>query len=217
MVEENSPPGLWTGQRFHFSVLLCLLAATTYGWLYLGRPSPVAFWIAIAVPVLHQLYVWLTWRLELRDKATSRAIGFRGYKVVFFLLFFGRFVSLAVLGWLDARSLGVPLWLRFGATAGVALPGLYAMYSVRRYFGMSRAAGADHFDSSYRDMPFVRKGIFRFTSNGMYLYAFLLFWALALAFDSMAAMLAIGFAHAYIWVHFFATEKPDMAYIYGHR
>ena len=95
------------------------------------------------------------------------------------------------------------------------LPGLYAMYSVRRYFGMSRAAGGDHFDQSFRDMPMVKEGIFRFTNNGMYLYAFLLFWAIAVGFGSTAALVVAAFSHAYIWVHFYATEKPDMAYLYG--
>jgi len=217
MADEPSPPGLWQGQRLHLSGLACLVAATAYGWLLLGRPAPMAFWTAVAVPVVHQVYVWLAWRLELRSRATSRAIGLRGYVALFFVLFFGRFLSLGFLGWVDAGSLGLPLWLRVGGTALVALPGLYAMYSVRRYFGMVRAAGADHFEARYREMPFVKGGIYRFTSNGMYLYAFLLFWALALSFDSMAALLAAGFAHAYIWVHFHATEKPDMAYIYGGR
>ena len=89
------------------------------------------------------------------------------------------------------------------------------MYSVRRYFGMVRAAGADHFDARYRAMPLVDEGIFRFTKNGMYVYAFLLFWAIATGFDSMAALAVVAFSHVYIWIHFFATEKPDMNYLYG--
>jgi protein-S-isoprenylcysteine O-methyltransferase Ste14 len=97
----------------------------------------------------------------------------------------------------------------------LAVPGIWAGYSAKRYFGMVRATGADHFDAKYREMPLVREGIFRFTSNAMYLYAFLLFWAVAVGFDSSATLLAAAFAHAYIWVHYFATEKPDMDAIYG--
>jgi hypothetical protein len=89
------------------------------------------------------------------------------------------------------------------------------MYSTARYFGFSRAAGADHFDPRYRDMPRVTQGIFRFTSNGMYLYAFLLFWAIATGFNSSAAVVVAAFSHAYIWVHFYSTEKPDMNFIYS--
>lgn len=79
---------------------------------------------------------------------------------------------------------------------------------------MIRASGADHFDRKYREMPLVRKGIFRFTSNGMYLYAFLLFWAIAVGFNSAAGVVVAAFSHAYVWIHFFATEKPDMKYFY---
>ncbi|WP_298855301.1 methyltransferase [uncultured Ruegeria sp.] len=82
---------------------------------------------------------------------------------------------------------------------------------------MSRAAGGEHFDESYRGMPLVKDGIFRYTDNGMYVYAFLLFWAIAIGFDSAAALVVAAFSHAYIWVHYYATEKPDMDYLYGSR
>ena len=89
------------------------------------------------------------------------------------------------------------------------------MYSVTRYFGMARATGADHFDLRYRGMPLVKEGIFRFTNNGMYLYAFFLFWTIAIGFNSVAALIVTAFSHAYIWVHFYATEKPDMEFLYA--
>jgi len=49
----------------------------------------------------------------------------------------------------------------------------------------------------------------------MYVFAFLLFWALGVGCDSSAALLVAAFSHAYIWVHFHATEKPDMRFLYG--
>lgn len=103
----------------------------------------------------------------------------------------------------DKQNPGIP-WIRRG---------IYAMYSVKRYFGMARAAGADHFDTRYRNMPLEKRGIFRFTSNGMYLYAFFLFWAIAVCFNSSAALAVAAFSHIYIWVHFYTTEKPDMEYL----
>ena len=33
--------------------------------------------------------------------------------------------------------------------------------------------------------------------------------------SSQAALLAAAFNHAYIWVHYFCTELPDMKRIYG--
>ena len=99
----------------------------------------------------------------------------------------------------------------------VLLPGLYAMFSVARYFGIARAAGADHFNYSYRELPLVKEGIFRYTDNGMYVFAFLLFWAVAIGFNSISALVVAAFSHAYIWVHYYSTEKPDMDYLYGGR
>ena len=159
--------------------------------------------------------MWLAWRLELQSAATSKTIGFHGYVVVFFVLFTARFLSLLALAWVDRGSLNLSIIPLTVLTMLLALPGIYAMYSVKRYFGMARAAGADHFDGRYRSMPLVRKGIFRFTTNGMYLYAFLLFWAIAVGFNSSAALSVAAFSHVYIWVHFYATEKPDMEFLYN--
>lgn len=184
-------------------------------WQRLGAPFPVAFWTAVAFPIVHQVYVWLAWRLELQSSATSSTIGFHAYVVLFFVLFGGRFVSLFALAWLDRGSLGLPALARFATTGLMTLAGVYAMYSVMRFFGLKRASGADHFDPAYRGMPFVTGGIFRYTSNGMYVYAFLMFWAIAVGFDSAAALVVAAFSHAYIWVHFYATEKPDMDYLYA--
>ena len=215
MTTAREVPGIWVGQSLHFGCVVPLLVLVWVAWKYLGGPFPAAFWIAVAFPVVHQLFVWLAWRLELRCSATSEAIGFRGYLVGFFLLFGGRFISLLALAWLDRGSLELQILPRAIVTTLFILLGIYAMYSVKRYFGMARAAGADHFDLRYRDMPLVREGIFRFTNNGMYLYAFLLFWAIAVGFNSTAALTVAAFSHVYIWVHFYATEKPDMDFLYG--
>ena len=131
------------------------------------------------------------------------------------MLFAGRFLTLAWLAVLDQNSLGLSSTIRVPLTLILLLLGLYAMYSVKKYFGMSRAAGGDHFDVRYRDMPLVKGGIFRYTENGMYVYAFLLFWAIAIGFNSAVALIVAAFSHAYIWVHYYATEKPDMDFLYG--
>ena len=130
-------------------------------------------------------------------------------------MFAGRFVTLLVLAALDQGTLQSPSTLKLAIALVLALPGIYAMYSVVRCFGLERAAGADHFHPRYREMPLVRGGIFKYTSNGMYVYAFLLFWAIAIAFNSSAALVVAAFSHLYIWIHFYATERPDMEYLYG--
>jgi len=65
-------------------------------------------------------------------------------------------------------------------TIGLSVLALYAIYSVHRYFGLKRAFGADHFEGRYRKILLVKKGVLRFTNNGMYVYAFLSFWAIAM-------------------------------------
>lgn len=217
MDEKNPMPGIWTGQGIQLTGLAILGAALWFAWSRLGEPSPVLFWCAALIPVIHQVFVWLAWRIELGSRGTSRAIGFPGYMAIFFVLFAGRFVSLAALSRVDGGSLGLAPAARIVIGALLTLPGLYAMFSVKRYFGLARAAGADHFDPRYRDLPLENRGIFRFTNNGMYLYAFLLFWAIPVGFDSAAGLAVAAFSHAYIWVHYFAAEKPDMAYLYGNR
>jgi len=129
-------------------------------------------------------------------------------------LFLARFITLALLAWFDSGSLQLPTVVQTLATVLLLLPGLYAMYSVKRYFGMARAAGADHFFEHYRKMPFVKEGIFRYTNNAMYIFAFLLFWAIAIGFNSMSALIVALYSHLYIWVHYHTTEKPDMDYLY---
>lgn len=209
------PPAMKTGQLLHAGSLAILLPLTAAAWQWSGAAHPVLFWTAVGIPIFHQIYVWIAWRLALQATRPPGAGVFRLYVVCFFVLFGGRFVSLLWLGWQDTGSLQLPMAVRVLLTAGLALPGLYTMYSVFRWFGMVRAAGADHFQERYRSMPLVQQGIFRFTNNGMYVYAFLLFWAIAVAFDSSAALIVAAFSHAYIWVHYHATEKPDMQYLYA--
>ncbi len=215
MTNATTPPSIWTGQGLHTVCLVSLLAVVWVIWAYLGKPLPIVFWIAVSFPIVHQVFVWIAWRLELSSSAASKTIGFRGYLACFFLLFGSRFLSLIALAWMDRGSLHLQIFPRIVVTAILGMVGVYAMYSVMRFFGLARAAGADHFDSRYRNMPFVREGIFRFTSNGMYVYAFLLFWAIAVGFNSTAALTVAAFSHAYIWVHFYATEKPDMDFLYS--
>jgi len=211
---SRSAPTFLTGQATHLIGLSLLLLLTWIAWQFVDNPSGVLFLIAIAFPIMHQIFVWITWRLKLRPLSTLAALTFPVYLVIFFVLFAGRFVSLLTLAWVDRGSLQLPIILQVILTVFFTVPGVYAMYSVWRYFGFGRAAGADHFDPRYRGMPLVRQGIFRFTNNGMYLYTFFLFWAIAFAFNSLAATIVAGFSHAYIWVHYYATEKPDMEYLY---
>ncbi|NNE29843.1 MAG: hypothetical protein HKN16_09410 [Saprospiraceae bacterium] len=210
-----SAPSLWAGQLFHFASLAILLFGVSVAWDFIGRPNPIYFWLAISVPVLHQLYVWITWRLELQDSRVSKALGFKGYFTFFFILLIARPISMMSIGWVNRGTLGLTLDSRIILSVVLLVPALYLAYCINRYFTITRAAGADHFKEEYRNMPLVKKGIFKYSPNAMYVFGFFALWAIAIKFNSEAALIIAAFNHLYIWVHYYATEKPDMKYLYG--
>jgi Phospholipid methyltransferase len=203
-------------------VLLAGVAALAHGDVLTGSLWGIStqtwLWIAIAVPVIHQISVWLFWRLELHYGLITRWFGDKGfpiYKVIFTIFFAGRPISLIFLGLSNYKSLAFNPWLAYGIAAILFFPFVYTMYSVAHYFGIDRAYGIDHFDPSYREKPFVKRGMFRYTDNAMYKFGFLILWSIALVFLSQAALIAAAFNHLYIWVHFYFTELPDIRHIYG--
>jgi protein-S-isoprenylcysteine O-methyltransferase Ste14 len=216
-MDKNPSPSLWSGQFLHLVALVVLLGLTWVLWTKIVRPFPFLFWLSISVPIAHQVFVWVTWRIELKSQAVTNSIGIKMYLVIFFILLISRPIAFLLLAWADRESLGLDIIARTIISAAFLLPAVYTMYSVKNYFGFVRAAGADHFDEKYRKMPLVKKGMFKYSTNSMYVFGFLMFWGFAIAFDSKAALLAGAFGHAYIWVHYLATEKPDMNYLYGER
>jgi Phospholipid methyltransferase len=183
-----------------------------------GLASIGWFWIAILAAVVHQVYVWLCWRIELHGKGLTALLGtaaFPAFAFGFAGIGIARVLAMFALGYANQASVTVaPMALKIAAVVAL-VPALYLFYSVKRYFTFRRAFGADHFDPSVRSLPFVRGGIFRFTSNGMYVFGFLLLWVPGLWWASAGALCAALFNHLYIWVHHFATERPDIARIYG--
>ncbi len=174
--------------------------------------------LSLATPVIHQVYVLLCWRLELHNRLLSRKLGqnvFRLYTVGFFILFIGRIIFIILLAASNKNTYYIDPLLKYSISGIIAIIASYAFYSVARYFGMDRAAGKDHFDSDIAKLPFVKKGIFRYTNNGMYTYAFLIIYLPAILYQSQAALLAAIFSHMYIWVHYYCTELPDIKTIYG--
>lgn len=174
---------------------------------------------AILVPVAHQLYVVCLWRWELYNKGLTRTFGgkgFRYFKAGFAVLILLRPVTITLLSISNAGTLDLLPGVGYALGILALLPGAYLFYSIKRYFGIDRAFGIDHFQpETYRDVPMVRKGIFKYSPNAMYVFGFLVLWAPGLLCLSKAGLLAALFNHLYIWVHYFFTERPDMNRIYG--
>ncbi len=176
------------------------------------------FLLAIALPIAHQVFIWFCWRTQLHGRLLDRLFGDLSYPVyasLFFILGSLRVLSVFALAIANRDTLAANIiLLRIAAVIALAASA-YVLYSVLRYFSLKRASGIDHFDEKYRTLPLVREGIFRYTRNGMYTCGFLFFWVPALWFASAAALCAALFNHAYIWVHYYTTEIPDMKHIYG--
>ncbi len=202
------------------------VASVRVGELW-GVGSATWLWAGVAVAIAHQVFVWLCWRLQLHGSLLTRALGdraFTAYAAIFALLGLSRIPAVVALAIANRDTLTVFLGRPFGATTPVvlkllalafAVPAGYLFYSVRRYFTYRRALGIDHFDDAYRSLPKVKQGIFRYTDNGMYFFGFLVLWVPGLWFASAGALFLALFSHLYIWVHFYATERPDMKRIYG--
>lgn len=183
-----------------------------------GVSTQCWFWLAVSLAVVHQVFVWFCWRTELNASLLSRSfgdVGFRLYALGFSTLGIARTVVVFILAVANRDTLEVNTTVTRILALIMLAPAIYLFYSVKRYFGFERAFGVDHFDASYRTRPFVRKGIFRFTSNGMYIFGFFILWVPGLWFASVAALCVALFNHLYIWVHYFSTELPDIRRIYG--
>jgi len=196
-----------------------LARSTTLAGSFLGLST--SRWLALAVmfPILHQLYVVVFWRAELYYGWLSKILGdkaFTAWGFGFMALFLTRPLTILALGIANRGSLSIPLWINIPLIAVCLAVTIYMGYSFAKYFGVERALGQDHFDpQAYRGQPLIREGIFAWSSNAMYTYAFLALWMIGLIFQSWAALLAAGFNHLFIWAHYLFTEAPDMQAIYG--
>ncbi|MCD4711881.1 MAG: phosphatidylethanolamine N-methyltransferase family protein [Clostridiales bacterium] len=214
-------------QLWHLLSLLILVPITWFfvapslgGSSWLGIKDITWFWLAVGVPIVHQVIVWIVFRLQLGWARLSKIFGDLDILVwgLFFLpLLIGRAITLIGLANANSNTLEFPDRIAIIIAIILIVPALYTFWSVFRYFGLARALGGDHFRISFREMPLVKKGIFKWNSNSMYSFAFLLLWAIALLLDSKAALSVAAFQHTYIWVHYFCTEKPDMEMIYGKK
>lgn len=185
----------------------------------LGLSTRIWLILAVILPVIHQLYVVLLWRGELYYSWLSKAFGEKAFNIWgigFMLLFLTRPLTILALGIADRGSQPIPPWLNFPLITIGTLICIYMAYSFVKFFGPKRALGMDHFKPElYRNLPFVREGIFKWSSNAMYTYAFLALWLIGLVFESRAALLGALFNHLFIWAHYYFTELPDMRFIYG--
>ena len=185
-----------------------------------GLPTLFWFILSISITLTHQTMILFIWRLQLHHSLITEKFGEIGFKVfvrAFFILLGLRILShvtLAISNYNSLSLFSIPLFI-IGMI--FIFPSSWLMYSVIRYFGVERAAGADHFYEKYRTMPFVKRGIFKYSNNAMYVYGFLMFWIPGLLLASSCALIVALFNHIYIWIHYYTLELPDIKKIYGER
>ena len=104
-------------QGQHYSLLIVLLLGVYFlatgdvlsGQLW-GVGTQTWLWIAIATPVLHQIFVAFAWRSELYHQKMTKWFGdkaFLVYKVIFTILFVGRPITLILLGISNTNTLSL--------------------------------------------------------------------------------------------------------------
>jgi len=215
-------------QHWHLLFLILLLGSVFFylnnnGSLLQGKfwSMPTSTWLVLAIlaPIIHQVYVLICWRLELYYHSLSKSFGaksFKLYKIGFAILILSRLVTIIILAHSSPKTLNLKTEFAYLLASIFFLLSAYLFYSVFRYFGIDRAFGKDHFHpEEFKNEPFVKQGIFKYTANGMYLCGFFILWIPGLLLLSKAAILVALFNHAYIWVHYYFTELPDMKRIYG--
>ncbi len=222
---KSSLGDLFEGQLQHLAIA-ALMTAGAFALLktpgnaphLLGLSSASWAQVSIALALLHQIIVAKVFRLQLYKNTMTRIFGAKDMTVwaaIFMPLLAVRPLGLIMVGWADTTGLTAYRNVEIGL--GLALVGVavYGMHSVLVYFTLPRALGGDHFRDEYAAMPLVDKGLFKYTKNGMYGVVFLGLWGIALLFGSWNALIVALFQHAYIWVHMYCTEGPDMRRIYG--
>jgi hypothetical protein len=218
---------LFEGQLQHVMLLIGLALGAVYlaqpaldGSSWMGIADYTWFGGVIGVAIVHQVLGWFVFRTQLVFGLFSRLFGKHDllvWGILFFPLFVLRLLLSLGLGLADSGSLSALRGFQVVVGALLLIPVAYTIWSVGKYFGVARALGGDHFRVQYQHMPLVREGAFQYSSNAMYSFVFLLFWAIALLTGSRAALAAALFQHAYIWVHMYCTEGPDMKVIYGEK
>jgi len=217
---ENKLKFFFKNQIWHIGGLIVLYYVAlqmvdfeTDSNVFLGISAKIWFLFSMLTPLLHQGYVWLCWRSELCWKTISRTIGFKGYVLIFFIVSILRFLCVG-LCFADYGTWFTPGWIAWSISVLLFILFVYTMYSVKKYFGFMRATGIDHFDPSYKDIHFEKRGIFKWSSNAMYTFAIFIFFGFAISAGSKAMFVFAAYTYIGVWLHYFCTEKEDFKVIY---
>ena len=192
-------------QGWHFLSLLILITGMSFVLKienilqgeYWGLSTKTWLIIVLVLPILHQVFVVIVWRLEYYQQAISKKFGETGFKIygfLFMIFLIGRPLTITFLAISNQESFDLLWSWRWALTIILGLPFIYLVYSLKKYFGIPRALGEDHFKPEvYRNSKLIKKGIFKYTNNGMYFYGFLGLYLPGILLASKAALAAAVF------------------------
>ncbi len=208
-----------TFRQIQHAIGLLVLSGLLYLYLALIGGDGIWAMVALATATLHQGTTAVIWRSEIHGQHMSRVFGRQAllaHGAQFFTFFFLRIGSTVLASVSSPHTLTrIPTLMMVLSAATVILVG-WTFFSVFKYFGIKRALGADHFSEDYRRMDFVREAIFRYTPNAMYTFGTLMFVIPGLLLRSNIGIASGVFHYVAVWLHYWATEVPDMILIYGH-
>ena len=109
--------------------------------IFWGINTTTWFWLAIAIPIIHQVYVWLIWRFELYQRTFTKRYGlkrsFNVYAVGFSILFVSRLIAIIILAYSDKNTLHINPVLTYVLAALITPLVIYLFYSVKKYCNYS--------------------------------------------------------------------------------
>lgn len=167
---------------------------------------------------LFQGWVAFFWRMELYGGWVSARFGKAGFlihRIGYGTLGFLRFVLLIPICLSTKHTLPISPIVSAALIVVTTPPILWAVYGAAVYFGFTRASGVDHFDPAYREGPLEDRGIYKYVPNSMYSVALLGLYHPGLFWFSTLGLIVAAAHHAFVWTHYFCTEKPDLRAIYG--
>ena len=157
---------------------------STFDWIIFS-------WIFVA---MHQGWVLLFWRLELYFGKISSWMGKSGFVIfrIGFIIFASlRLLSLLPISISSSNTLFLPFYIRILLIILTTPLILWVIYSIIRYFSITRLFGADHFDPMYREKSLEIRGIFKYIPNSMYTILLLIIYHPALLFDSFHGLYVV--------------------------
>ncbi|QQE10866.1 hypothetical protein JD969_15355 [Planctomycetota bacterium] len=217
---------LFDKQLLHFIIFITLTLCLFFSYFLIPKASQGHFlnlsttiWLIITYlfAPLHQFYVLICWRLQLHHHTLTRTFGHLAiplYVTIFYIIGLARLLLIIPLAISNNSTFHIPLPLNIILITTISLLAIYSTYSGFHYLGPIRLTGMDHFIQAYRYKPFIKKGMYRFTSNALYKFSGLMAIVPGLCTLSITATIFGLFTYLYVWTHFYTTEKPDMKYIY---